>query len=89
MVRKDEMPPTSSITKLVAETVRILAEEEGLSQRQVGQLVDRSQAYAHDRLVGNKAWDTDELDRLARHFHLTNAFALIDRARGMEGKRVD
>lgn len=83
MVKNSELKPTSSATKLIAETVSGLIESNGLSQTEVGTIVGKSQSYASLRIKGLKPWSTDDLDALAKRFGFDNAFGLLDKARGL------
>ena len=77
------MAPMSATTKVIAEATRELIESEGMSQEQVGSLLGRSQSYVSARTKGLLPWTTEDIDKLAKHFGFTNAFGLIDKARGI------
>ncbi|WP_416174851.1 hypothetical protein [Bifidobacterium crudilactis] len=49
----------------------------------MGKFLNRSQSYVQTRFHGEQAWTTDDIDALAKIFGLTNGFALIDEARGI------
>lgn len=74
----------SRTTLLIAETVSDLVDEEGISQKEIGKIVGRSQAYASTRIKGLQAWTTDDLDAIAKHFGFPNAFGLLDKVRGLD-----
>ena len=87
VVRNNELTPMSATTKVIAETTRGLIETEGLSQEQIGKLLGRSQSYVSTRIKGLQPWTTEDIDALAKHFGLGNAFGLIDKARGITERK--
>lgn len=62
MVKNSEIPGTSNITKRLARQIRYAIENKGLTQNDVGEIIDRSQAYASVRIKGMRPWNIDELD---------------------------
>lgn len=89
MVRKSEMPETSTTTKVIAETIRKHMESRGISQGQMGKFLNRSQSYVQTRFHGEQAWTTDDIDSIAKIFGLANGFSLIDEARGIIDSQHD
>lgn len=89
MVRNSDLPQTSGITKVIADTIRGLIDKEGLSQTQVGDIIGKSQSYASLRIKGMLPWNVDEIDKLAKYFGYSNGFALVDLARGISSKEGD
>lgn len=83
MVRKDEMPETSGITKVIAETTRNRMKAQGISQNRMGYLIGKSQSYVSTRFRGEQAWTTDDIDKITRILGLPNGFAIMDEARGV------
>lgn len=86
MVRNSDLPQTSGITKVIADTIRGLIDKENLSQTQVGAIIGKSQSYASLRIKGLAPWNVDEIDKLAKHFGFANGFVLVDLARGVTRK---
>ena len=81
MVRNNELKPVGMISKQIARKVRELAEQEQLSQEDLGRIIGRSQSYTSLRVKGMKSWTIEELDKLAPELGYTDAIELMNAAR--------
>lgn len=81
MVRNNELKPVGTISKQIARKVRELAEQEQLSQEDLGRIIGRSQSYTSLRVKGMKSWTIEELDKLAPQLGYNDAIELMDAAR--------
>lgn len=78
------MRDTSATTKMIAETTTALLKKHGFTQVKTAAAIGRSQSYVQTRWNGLQAWDTDDLDAIAKKcLGLPNGFALIDVVRGV------
>lgn len=81
MVRNNELKPVGTISKQIARKVRELAEQEQLSQEDLGRIIGRSQSYTSLRVKGMKSWTIEELDKLAPELGYNDAIELMNAAR--------
>lgn len=83
MVRRDDLRKMDAFTELIAECVRVELENAHVTQQQCADMLGRSQAYVSIRLRGIEARTTNDLNNIAQFLGYTNAFTLLDRARGV------
>lgn len=84
MSRKQKFPGTSSASKVVADYINQLAKARCAKQTDLGRVLRRSQSYVQTRCSGLQSWSLDDIDALAKYFGFPNAFALLDKARGIQ-----
>ena len=73
----DEKEGPHTFTRRIAPIIKGLMREHGVTQTRLAAILDRSQAYVSERASGKEAWNTDELEVLARQFGLSNGFELL------------
>lgn len=83
MVRNEEMKPIGATATAIAHAVNQIAAEKGITDEQIAQTIGRVKSYVNVRRHARKAWTADELDEIAVLFGMSNAFELIDVARGL------
>lgn len=84
-----KMQIESASSRIVAEAVDHLAIINSMDNLYISNALGRSRSYVQARRSGQKDWDMTELDKLAKLFGLSNAFALIDYSRGILDNKGD
>ena len=77
MVKKDAkraMPPSALV---IAQSIKGLMAERGVTQKQVAAVIGRTQGHVSERVSGVDAWNTLELEQVADVLGFTDAFALL------------
>lgn len=64
-------------TRQIARAIKGLMAEKGVTQLQIAAAIDRTQGYVSERANGLDAWDTAELELIARRLGFGDAFDLM------------
>lgn len=83
MVRNSELPEMDPFSRLISASVKTLAAKKQMSNAYIARQIGKSPTYVSLRIRGLDAWDTHDLSALARLFGYTNAFGIVDEARGL------
>lgn len=64
-------------TREIARAIKGLMAERGVTQKQLAEAIERTQGYVSERVNGIDAWNTAELERVARRMGFPDAFELF------------
>lgn len=77
MVKRDEKRPMPEATRQIARAIKGLMAERGVTQQQIANAIDRTQGYVSERANGLDAWNTAELELIAKRLGFADAFDLL------------
>jgi transcriptional regulator with XRE-family HTH domain len=87
MVGNEELSPVSAFAQHVAQKVRGLTAENGLTQMHVATRLGRAQSYVSNRMQGRQAWTTNDLDAIAGMMGMTGMQLLEEVSRRSRDRR--
>lgn len=83
MVRKNQLEPIGDAAKLIAKGIKTIAQRGNLSQETIAAKMRRSQSYISQRMIGDKAWDLDEIEKLSKLLGYSSPYTLLEEARAI------
>lgn len=70
----------ASTQKIVSQTIRAQIALTGKTHQSLAEALGFRREALYRRLTGQKPWDVDELDKVAKFFGLADAYKLLDLA---------
>lgn len=77
MVKKEEKRAMPESAQQIARAIKGLMAERRVTQQQIADAIGRTQGYVSERANGLDAWNTLELEVIARRLGFADAFALL------------
>lgn len=87
MVRNSELEPMDPASRLICDAIQAIARQRNMTNAHIAKQIDRSPTYVSLRIRGLDAWDTRDIDKLAKLFGYPNSFGLLDEVRGFGPSR--
>lgn len=82
MVRNSELEPMDPASRLICDAIQAIAKQHNMTNAYIAGQIDRSPTYVSLRIRGLDAWDTRDINKLAKLFGYPNSFGLLDEVRG-------
>lgn len=77
VVKKQEKRAMPESAREIARAIKGLMAEKNVTQIQIAEVIERTQGYVSERVNGIDAWNTAELERVARRLGFVDAFELL------------
>ena len=82
VVRNSELEPMDPASRLICDVIQAIAKQHNMTNAYIAGQIDRSPTYVSLRIRGLDAWDTRDINKLAKLFGYPNSFGLLDEVRG-------
>lgn len=89
MVRNSELEPMDPASRLICDAIQAIAKQHNMTNAYIAGQIDRSPTYVSLRIRGLDAWDTRDINKLAKLFGYPNSFGLLDEVRGFDLSRSE
>lgn len=87
MVRNSELEPMDPASRLICDAIQAIARQHNMTNVHIAKQIGRSPTYVSLRIRGLDAWDTRDINKLAKLFGYPNSFGLLDEVRGFGSSR--